>query len=223
MQAMKNLGLRINTDFVRTERALVERARRIPVAVVGDVANRLQAFGAGFLQFGGRKRFAGPALTVRVRPGDNLLLHKAIDLAQPGDVLVVDAGGALNTAIIGAMMSNYAKRRGVEAMVIDGALRDVEELAALDFAVVARGATPNGPFKSGPGEIGHGIACGGLSIAPGDLMIGDPDGVLVVPHAQVANILGLAEDKHQLERQWEQQIAAGTWGRAWVDEALGKL
>ena len=223
MNHLKNLGLRINTDYPRTEAALVERARKIPVAVVGDVANRLQAFTAGFTQYGRVKKFAGPALTVRVRPGDNLILHKAIDLAQKGDVIVVDAGGALNTAIIGAMMSHYAKTRGVEAMVIDGAIRDVAELAALDFPVVARGATPNGPFKTGPGEIGYAIACGGLSIAPGDLLIGDQDGVLVVPRAEVAAILGLAQAKHQLEQTWEVEIAAGKWDRAWVEQALQKL
>jgi regulator of RNase E activity RraA len=160
---------------------------------------------------------------VRVRPGDNLFLHKALDLAQPGDVIVVDAGGALNTAIIGAMMSSYAKTRGIEALVIDGAIRDVEELAAVDFPVVARGATPNGPYKTGPGEIGYPIACGGLSIASGDLMLGDEDGVLVIPRSEVAAILGLAEAKHKLEKSWEVEIAANKWDRAWVDEALAKV
>jgi RraA family protein len=223
MNQLKSLGLRINTDFQRIDAASVERARKIPVAVVGDSSNRLQAFAAGYVQYGGRKKFAGPALTVRVRPGDNLFLHKAIDLAQPGDVIVVDAGGALNTAIVGAMMSNYAKSRGVEAMIIDGAIRDVEELAALDFAVVGRGATPNGPFKTGPGEIGYPISCGGLSIAPGDLLIGDQDGVLVLPRSVASAVLGPAEEKHKMEQAWEVQIAAGQWDRAWVDEALRKL
>lgn len=223
MNQLKSLGLRINTDFQRIDAASVERARKIPVAVVGDSSNRLQAFAAGYVQYGGRKKFAGPALTVRVRPGDNLFLHKAIDLAQPGDVIVVDAGGALNTAIVGAMMSNYAKSRGVEAMIIDGAIRDVEELAALDFAVVGRGATPNGPFKTGPGEIGYPISCGGLSIAPGDLLIGDQDGVLVLPRSVASAVLGPAEEKYKVEQAWEVQIAAGQWDRTWVDEALRKL
>jgi RraA family protein len=223
MKAMNNLGLRIRTDYQRVESALIERARKIPVAVVGDVANRLQAFPAGFIQYGGRKRFAGPALTVRVRPGDNLFLHKAIDLAQPGDVIVVDAGGAANTAILGAMMTNYARSRGVAALVVDGAIRDVEELAALDYPVVARGATPNGPFKTGPGEIGYPISCGGLSIAAGDLLLGDADGVLLVPRDEVARIIGPAEEKYRLEQAWEVEIAEGRWDRAWVDEALAKL
>jgi RraA family protein len=223
MNQLKTLGLRINLDFIRVDAALIERGAKVPVAVVGDVANRQQAFTAGFVQYGKRKKFAGPALTVRVRPGDNLMVHKAIDLAKPGDVIVVDAGGALNTAIIGAMMSAYAKSKGVAAMIIDGAIRDVEELAAVDFPVVARGATPNGPFKTGPGEIGYAIACGGLSIAPGDLLLGDQDGVLVVPRAEAAAIVTAGEAKYKLEQTWEKEIVAGKWDRAWVDEAMNKL
>lgn len=221
--ALNQVGLRINTEYQRIDAALVERARKVPVAVVGDVANRLQSFGAGFLQYGSKKKFAGPALTVRVPPGDNLMLHKALDLAQAGDVIVIDAGGALNTAIFGAMMSSYAVSHGIEALVVDGAIRDVEELAHLNLAVVARGATPNGPYKNGPGEIGYSIACGGLSIAPGDLIIGDLDGVLILPQGNVASLIDLAEGKAALEATWEVEIAAGTWSRAWVDEALQKL
>lgn len=221
--ALNSLGLRIRADFPRVDQALVERARKIPVAILSDSSHRLQAFPAGFTAYGGRKKFAGPALTVRVRPGDNLLLHKALDMAQPGDVIVVDAGGALQTAILGAMMANYAKTRGVAGLVVDGAIRDVDELAHLDLPVVARGATPNGPFKSGPGEIGYPIACGGLSIAPGDLIAGDSDGVLVIPQDQLAGILGSAEDKHRAEQIWEQQIQEGTWDRSWVDKALASL
>ncbi|RYX97994.1 MAG: RraA family protein [Comamonadaceae bacterium] len=216
-------GLRIKTDFERVDPALVERARKIPVAVIGDVAKRLQCFSAGFVQYGGRKKFVGPALTVKVRPGDNLMLHKAIDLAQPGDVLVIDAGGALNTATFGAMMSSYAVTRGIAAFVLDGAIRDVEEISHLDFGVVARGATPNGPFKTGPGEIGYPISCGGISVPPGDLIAADMDGVLVVPRADAASLMAQAEDVAALELTWEKAIAAGTWPRGWVDEALQKL
>ena len=195
----------------------------LPGAVLGDCAHRLQAYPAGFLQYGGRKTFAGPALTVPVRPGDNLFLHRAVDLAQPGDVIVVDAGGALNSAIAGAIMAAYAMSRGIEAIVVDGAIRDAGELQDIAFAMVARGATPNGPFKSGPGEIGHPIACGGLSISPGDLVLGDPDGVMVIPRQQVPHIAGAAEARLRMESEWQRQVSAGTWDRAWVTEALAKL
>jgi RraA family protein len=223
MENLSGLGLRINTEWTRVETALVNRYRELPVAVIGDAANRLQAFTAGFNAYGGRKTFAGPAFTVRVRPGDNLFVHRALDLAKPGDVVVVDAGAALNSAIVGALMSRYAKTRGVEALVIDGAIRDVDELERMDFAVVARGATPNGPFKTGPGEIGYPIAVGGLSIAPGDLLVGDRDGVLVVPRDQAAAIVDTAEGRHRAEQAAERDIDAGRWDRAFVEEALRKL
>ncbi|MDB5886761.1 MAG: Dimethylmenaquinone methyltransferase [Polaromonas sp.] len=220
---LKQVGLRINAEHERVSPGLVATALAIPVSVVGDSANRLQGFGAGFMNFGGKRKFAGPALTVRVRPGDNMMLHKALDLAQPGDVVVCDAGAGLNTAILGAMMATYAKTRGVVAIVIDGAIRDVDELAALDIAIVARGATPNGPFKTGPGEVGHPIACGGTSIAPGDLVIGDADGVLVLPRPEVAGILAMAQEKARTEEAWLKEILAGTWSRKWVDETLAKM
>lgn len=223
MTQLDGLGLRINTEWPRVEKSLVERYRSVPVAVIGDSANRLQAFDAGFHSYGGRKKFAGPAFTVRVRPGDNLFVHRALDTAKPGDVVVVDARGATNTAIIGALMSRYARTRGIEALVIDGAIRDVAELETMDFAVVARGSTPNGPYKSGPGEIGYPIAAGGLSIAPGDLIVGDRDGVLVVPAAEAARVVEHAEARHRAEQQAERDIDAGKWDRSFVEEALRKL
>jgi regulator of RNase E activity RraA len=160
---------------------------------------------------------------VRVRPGDNLFVHRALDTASPGDVVVVDAGAALNSAIIGAMMSRYAKTRGIEAIVIDGAIRDVEELEQMQFAVVARGATPNGPYKSGPGEIGYPISAGGLSIAAGDLIVGDRDGVLVVPRDQAAAVIDTAEGRFRAEQQLERDIDAGRLDRSIVEQALRKL
>ncbi|MBG9390470.1 RraA family protein [Caenimonas aquaedulcis] len=223
MDNLKGLGLRINPEWPRVDRQLVERFRAIPAAVVGDAAQRLQALGGGFNAYGGRKKFAGPAFTVRVRPGDNLFVHRALDMAKPGDVIVVEAGAALNTAIVGAMMSRYAKTRGIEALVIDGAIRDVDELEAMDFAVVARGATPNGPHKSGPGEIGFPIAVSSLSIAPGDLVMGDRDGVIVVPRDSADALVEIAEARHRAEQVLERDIEAGKWDRTFVEAALRKL
>jgi RraA family protein len=223
MEHLTGLGLRINPEWPRVDNALVERYRKVPAAVIGDAVNRLQAFTAGFIAYGGRKKFAGPAFTVRVRPGDNLFVHHALDLAKPGDVIAVDAGSALNSAIIGAMMSRYARTKGIEALVIDGAIRDVDELEAMDIAVVARGATPNGPYKTGPGEIGYPISMGGLSIAPGDLLVGDRDGVLVIPGSQAAAVVGTAEARHRAEQLLERDIDVGRWDRSFVEDALRKL
>lgn len=221
---MSTLGARISLDFLRPNATLVAGAAELPTAVIGDVSNRLVSFPAGFTNFSNRRtRFAGPALTVKVRPGDNLFLHKALDIAQPGDVIVVDAGGALQTAIIGEMMASYAATKGVVAVIIDGAVRDRAGLANLDVAVIGRGTTPNGPFKSGPGEIGYAVSAGGLSVSAGDLIVGDEDGVLVLPQADAADILTRAQAHAIVEETWAGQIAAGTWPRAWVDAAIAQL
>ena len=124
---------------------------------------------------------AGPALTVKTRPGDNLMLHKALDLAEPGDVIVVDAGGDLTNAIIGEIMSGYAASRGLGGIVINGAIRDAGALRRASFPVYAAGVTHRGPYKDGPGEINVPIAIDGMVIEPGDLIVGDEDGVLVRP------------------------------------------
>ncbi|WP_127088836.1 hypothetical protein [Aquabacter cavernae] len=220
---MSRPGGRINLDFERVSQAVVDAARDLPVAVVGDVSNRLFSFPGGFTNYSqAALSFAGPAFTVRVRPGDNLFLHKALDVAQPGDIVVCDAGGALENAIIGEMMSRYAASRGIAAVIIDGAVRDRAGLADVPIPVIGRGVTPNGPWKSGPGEIGYPLAAGGLSVAAGDLVIGDPDGVLVLPRADAAAVIAAAQDHLKVEHQWAVQIQQKAWPRGWVDEAIAK-
>jgi predicted RecA/RadA family phage recombinase len=165
------------------------------------------------------------ALLCRVRGGSGSQQRAGgTDRTRQSDPVAVvgDVATRTNSAILGAMLANYAKTRGIEALVVDGTIRDVEELAALDLAVVARGATPNGSFRSGPGEIGQPISCGELSIAPGDLLLGDQDGVLVVPKSETDDrCSGRREVK--LEQSLEIEVAAGKWNRDWVDEALAKL
>ncbi|MFG1419888.1 RraA family protein [Xanthobacter sp. V0B-10] len=221
---MTRPGGRISLNFERISTEVVATAKGIPVAVVGDVSNRLFSFPDGFRNYSeAAPAFAGPAFTVRVRPGDNLFLHKALDTALPGDVIVCDAGGALENAILGEMMGRYAASRGIAAIIIDGAIRDRAGLASLPIPVFARGVTPNGPWKSGPGEIGYPVSAGGLSVASGDLVIGDADGVLVLPRADAPQVIADARKHAEVEHQWAVQIREGTWPRGWVDEALAKL
>ncbi len=144
------VGLRIAERQPRVDAALVARAAMLPAANIGDVMNRMQAMRGGFRPYGGRRAFAGPALTGRVRPGDNLFMHRAVDLAQPGDVIVCDGGGDLSVAVMGDLMASHAVKRRVGACVVDGAVRDVAALARLDLGVWARGATPAGPTRRGP-------------------------------------------------------------------------
>jgi regulator of RNase E activity RraA len=193
------------------------------VSNVSDVMSRMSGGGARLLPLRTTWRLAGPALTVRTRPGDNLMVHKAIDMAMPGDILVVDAGGETANAIIGELMVAHAARRGVAGFVIDGAVRDSRVLREGSLPVFAAGITHRGPFKDGPGEINGPIAIGGMVVDPGDLILGDDDGVLCVPYADVAAIHHAAAAKHAAEELQMIAIGDGRNDRGWVDETLRRL
>jgi RraA family protein len=214
------IGFRIRPVTERVDPALIARAARLPAANIGDVMSRMQTMRGGFRPFGGRRAIAGPAFTVRARAGDNLMLHRACDMAAPGDVIVGDGAGDLSIALMGELMIGHAMKRGVQGIVLDGAVRDVEALAALDIGVWARGATPSGPYKDGPGEIGFPISCGGQVVMPGDLIVADADGVVVVPRAEAAAVIAAAEAHNAREQKAQAAIAAGTYDRAWVLESL---
>jgi len=201
----------------------IDRFRALPVANVSDVMNRIPAGGASLRPLHRGAVLAGRALTVRTRPGDNLMVHKALDMAGPGDVIVVDAGGDLSNAIIGELMIAYAKKRGVAGLVINGAVRDLAAIAADDYPIFAAGVTHRGPYKDGPGEVNVPIALGSLVIVPGDLILGDADGVVAVPIDEVDRVHAEASAKHAAETAQMEAIAAGTNDRSWVDRTLISL
>lgn len=200
----------------------VAKYRDLPVANVSDVMSRIVAGGAELRPYYTGARLAGPAITVRTRPGDNLMVHKALDIAAPGDVVVVDAGGDLTNAIIGELMVAHAKQRGLGGIVIFGAIRDSAELLAGDFPVFATGVTHRGPYKDGPGEVNTAIGINGLVIEPGDLVLGDADGFLSVPYDVVEEVYAAASRKHEAETQQMAAIGRGENDRRWVDAALTK-
>jgi RraA family protein len=203
---------------------LVERFRRLPVANVSDAMSRLTAGGPRLRPMYAGGTMAGPAFTVKTRPGDNLMVHKAIDMAAPGDVIVVDAGGDLTNAIIGEIMSTHARQRGVAGIVIDGAIRDADALRASRFPVFAAGVTHRGPYKDGPGEINSAVAIDGMVIQPGDLVIGDGDGILAVPFDAAADICAAAEKKLAFETKVLADLESGVFqDKSWVDETLKRL
>jgi regulator of RNase E activity RraA len=152
----------------------------------------------------------GPAITVRIRPGDNLMIHKAMMMAMPGDVIVIDGGGDLTQAIVGGLMRTTAMRLQLAGFVIDGAVRDLVEWAEGDIALFARGHTHRGPSKEGPGEINVPIACAGLSVMPGDLILGDADGIIAIPAHEVATLLPRALAHLEREAGIRATNAAGT-------------
>jgi RraA family protein len=218
---MTSIGFRIKATRANLSRDLVARAARLPASNIGDVMSR-NACMVGTLRPYGRPGLAvaGPAFTVRVRAGDNLMLHKALDIAAPGDVVVCDAGGFVQQAIMGEIMVRYAMSRKIAAVIIDGAIRDADSLAQLDFPIYAYGVTPAGPYKDGPGEIGYPVACGGQVVQPGDLIVGDGDGIVVVPQAEVEAVIAEAEAHNAKEVKTMAAIATGTVDRSWVDATL---
>ncbi len=184
-------GYAVHPRVAGPDPELVAAFRSVPVAHASDCMGR--GVGAlGLHAYGDpRLNLCGPALTVRVRPGDNLMIHVALAMAQPGDIIVIDGAGDLTQALIGGLMRTTALARKLGGFVVDGALRDVSEWAEGGVTVYARGHTHRGPSKDGPGEVNAPIACAGLSVAPGDLVLGDADGVVAVPAAQVAALLPL--------------------------------
>lgn len=214
------IGFRVLNAQRKVAADWVARYRNIPVANVSDSMHRMTAGGSRLRPMHRQGVLAGPALTVKARPGDNLMLHYALDIAEPGDVIVVDAGGDLSNALIGEMMVAYAIKRGVAGIVINGAIRDAANIGAGDFPLFAAGVSHRGPYKDGPGEINVPIAIDGMVIEPGDLVIGDDDGLLCVPYDHVAEVYDRAAAKHAAEEKQMQQIAEGKNDRSWVLAAL---
>ena len=214
------IGFDIHPRARAVSSEVVEKFRPIPVANISDCMWRMTAGGARLRPMHDGTVLAGPALTVRTRPGDNLLVHKALELAQPGDVVVVDAGGDLTNAIIGEIMTTYAQTRGLAGIVINGAIRDCGTIGRGSFPVYAAGITHRGPYKDGPGEINTVIALDGMTIAPGDLILGDEDGLLCVPYEQVDAIYAAATAKQEVEARMMAEIAAGTLDTSWIDARM---
>jgi RraA family protein len=165
-------------------------------------------------------KVAGPAFTVQVRPGDNLMIHAALVLAKPGDVIVVDGKGDLSCALTGALMAAHAKKAGIAGFVIDAAVRDTEDCARGDFPIFAAGANPNGPLKNSGGRINWPVSLAGTTVNPGDLIVGDADGVVVVPRERAAEIVAAAQAKVDGESERMKAIDRGELVQAWVAEGL---
>jgi len=217
---MPNIGFRILPMPGRPPKKLVKALASMVTAHLSDNMNRLVAGGAALRPMHRAGKLCGPAFTVKVAPGDNLMVHKAIDIAAPGDVVVVDAGGVVTCAIIGDIMSSLAEKRGLAGFVIYGAIRDAAEIGARRFPVYACGVTHRGPYKNGPGEINAPVALDGMVVHPGDIIVGDADGVVAVPQADAEDILALAQAQLAKERASLKAIAAGKADRRWVDELL---
>ena len=215
-------SIRLHDPAPRIEAALIARSRVLPTPALSDGMERHQGASgilpvAGCLDALNGQSMTGTALTVRTRPGDNLAVHKALDLAQAGDVLVIDARGETQNAILGELMCRYAVTRSVAGIVVDGAIRDSAALSRGILPVFARGISHLGPYKSGPGEVYGPVQVGGMTVHDGDLVVGDADGVVVVPRARAEAALKAAEAIVAKEDGQARAIASGTWDRSWID------
>lgn len=198
------------------------RLRKLASALVSDVQGRSGAAVGLTPQaaLAPGQVVVGPAFTVRAWPGDNLVVHQALDLVRPGEVLVVSSGGAVDRAVIGGLMGHYATTKEVAALVVDGAVRDRSSLEELAPPVFARALCHLGPSKVGPGELRGPVSMGGVAVNDGDIIVADEDGVAVIPRGDLDVVTAAAEAKAEEEEAAMAAIAAGTWDRSWIGQSL---
>jgi 4-hydroxy-4-methyl-2-oxoglutarate aldolase len=207
-------------DFDRVSPALVKQAAEFQAAILADVAGRRGALHGRIAALRPRMKLAGPAFTVDVRPGDNLMIHAAMALAKPGDVLVIDGKGDQTAALMGTIMMNACRQLGIAGVVIDGAVRDSLEIDEMDFPVFSVGTNPNGPTKQVSGRIGHPVTVGGVTVHAGDFVCADGDGVVVIERNAIEALLPLAEKKVADEAKRIAQIKEGNTSAPWLAAAM---
>ncbi len=217
-------GFRVRLQTERPSEDLVAALREFDTAAISDLMNRLYTVVTGIGNLTDPSlSLAGPACTVKCYPGDNLMVHKSLDIAQPGDVVVVDTSASGMTAVLGDLVCTKARYRGIAGFVVDGLVRDLERIRELaDFPVFARGVTPIGPLHRGPGEINHPIAAGGIVVQPGDIVLGDLNGVVVVPRTSAEDVLRRLRGRRDAESDYTDAVSRGDFSNAWVDDLLNQ-
>lgn len=210
----------INVDIERVSAEEVRQAAEYQAAILADVAGRRGTLHGRIKPLAPNMAVAGPAITVEVRPGDNLAIHAAMAVAKPGDVLVIDGKGDLSCALLGEIMATQAQASGIAGIIIDGAVRDAETLSKQSFPVFAAGLNPCGPTKFIPGRVNHAISVAGAAVQAGDLVVGDIDGVVVIPRDEVGTIIELAKGKLEGEVKRLSAIHDDDLRPHWLENAL---
>jgi RraA family protein len=215
------VGFRIKRGFPRLEHDVLSMFEHFSVADISDHLNRLYAVDSAIHCLSGEnRRLGGPVCTVKVYPGDNLMVHKVLDLAKPGDVVVIDARGSTANAVLGDTVSMKAQHRGIAGFIVDGYVRDLSAIRELDYPVYARGDMPIGPLHRGPGEINYPVCCGGVVVEPGDFVVADADGIVVLPRDCIADLHAqLTQYKERLSSYLE-KVKRGEFSNAWVDQLM---
>ena len=211
-------AIRKNPSAPSVDAKILAALREIPVAALSDNMHRnIGTAGLDPYHKPVAATMAGTAVTARSRGGDNLTYLRALEFCRPGDVLVVDAGGDLNNAVVGGILSFYAAQIGVQGVVIDGAIRDVAEIRAREFPVYARGVTHRGPYKDGPGEINVPVSVGGMVVNPGDIVVGDQDGLLAFAPDEAGLLIEKALAHLAAEAETIKAMKEGRWDRSFID------
>jgi regulator of RNase E activity RraA len=215
-------GFRVRLRIDRPDAKTIAALGEFDTPGVSDLLNRLYTMDSEIHNLTDPGlRILGPAITVKTYPGDNLMVHKSLDVAQPGDIVVIDTRGVSQTAVMGDLVATKARHRQIGGFVVDGPIRDLPGILALgDLPVFARRVTPVGPLHRGPGEINHPICAGGVVVHPGDVVIGDLNGVVVVPRESLDDIVGRLQARAALEGDYTAAVARGEFSNAWVDALL---
>ena len=222
MNTQGKLGFRIVTGFARPPAELVAGFRGKAAPNIADAMGRFRFMDPGMKSRTGLP-VCGVAVTVNSRPGDNLMVHKALEIAEPGDVIVIATNGNTTAAVFGELMGHTAKAARLGGVVVDGAIRDVDGLRALEFPAFSRSVTPGACDKDGPGEINVPISCGNAVVMPGDIVVGDADGVVAVPREDAAEVLVLVQALEEREKTRISEIKAGGLFKAEIDETLRRM
>ena len=221
MPTAGKLGFRVLPSPPRLDAALVDRFRGLASPNLADAMGRFNFMDAAMQSRTGLT-LCGLAVTVNARPADNLMIHKALQVAAPGDIVVVNTCGNTTSAVFGELMCNTAGAAKLGGIIVDGAIRDVEGLTALGFPAFSRTVCAGGCDKDGPGEINVPISCGGVVVSPGDIVVGDADGIAVVPRGEAVDVLRLVNELMAREKKRIDEIKAGVLFRPEIDEALRK-
>jgi RraA family protein len=213
---MQFTGARKNSSAPQADPSIINALRTIPAALISDNMHRIVGT-VGLRPYHRSGQLVGTAVTVRVRRGDNLAIHRSFDFCRRGDVLVIDGGGDVSQALLGEIMATYAESIGIAGLVVDGAIRDVGAIRQKDFPVFARGVTHRGPYKDGPGEINVPVSIGGLVISPGDIVLGDEDGLVAFPQSEAPTLIEKAQAQMRREAETMLAIKEGRYDRSFVD------
>lgn len=214
------VGFRYRSEINRPAQELMELLMPYSTCNIADGMHRMYVMDGGIRPVSLAKKICGPAVTVRISLGDNLMLHKALGLVKPGDVLVVDAQGCTVFSACGGIMMLRMMKLGVQGIVVDGCVRDIEGIREIGLPVYARGVVPQGSGKAGPGQINFPVACGGISVMPGDVIAADENGVVCIPQDDIEEVAEGCRVKLAKEEKALAEIGAGMFIKSDVDRIL---